>query len=122
MGLADTSAPPATGQRAWHRMSRLPQRSSDNSPSVSALRDHLHRYWFTFRDPPVASFFGLGCGVTAVDREDAERLLRGAWFAAQGLPRIHDAIEDVDVRDLDAGHVLPNMGDPSIRGVWFPRG
>jgi hypothetical protein len=62
---------------------------------LSTLRDHRHRYWFTFHDPPEASFFALGCGVTAVDREDAERLL------------------------LD---VLPNMGDPSIRGVWFPRG
>jgi hypothetical protein len=47
----------------------LPQRSSDNSSGVSALRDHLHRYWFTFDEPPKASFFGLGCGVTAVDRE-----------------------------------------------------
>jgi hypothetical protein len=89
---------------------------------VSTVRDHLHRYWFTFHDPPEASAFGLGCGVTAVDREDAERLLRGSWFAADGLPQIHDAIEDVDVHDLDAGHVVPNMGDPSVRGVWFPRG
>jgi hypothetical protein len=106
-------------ERLW--LSRVPQRSSDNSTGVSALRDHLHRYWFTFDDPPKASFFGLGCGVTAVDRDDAERLLRSAWFAADGLPRIHAAIEDVDVRDLDASHVLPNMGDPSIRGVWYPR-
>jgi len=29
--------------------------------------------------------------------------------------------EDVDVRALDGGHVLPNMGDPSVRGVWYPR-
>jgi hypothetical protein len=29
-------------------------------------------------------------------------------------------VEDVDVRDLDAGHVLENMGDVTRRGVWFP--
>jgi hypothetical protein len=84
---------------------------------VSDVRAHLRRYWFTFDAPPEGTFFALGCGVTAVDREDAERLLRGAWFATAGLPPIHDAIEDVDVRYLDAGHVLPNMGDLSIRGV-----
>jgi hypothetical protein len=88
---------------------------------VRDLRGHLHRYWFTFHAAHEPTFFGLGCGVTAVDRQDAERLLRDAWFATDGLPRINDVIEDVDVRDLDAGHVLPSMGDPSIRGVWYPR-
>jgi hypothetical protein len=24
------------------------------------------------------------------------------------------------VRDLDQGHVIPNMGPPNLRGVWFP--
>jgi hypothetical protein len=113
--------PPFSSNGSVREADRATQRSSDNSTGVSALRDHLHRYWFTFDEPPKASFFVLGCGVTAVDREDAERLLRSAWFAADGLPRIHGAIEDVDVRDLDAGHVLPNMGDPSIRGIWYPR-
>jgi hypothetical protein len=28
--------------------------------------------------------------------------------------------EDVDIQTLDQGHVLPNMGVPSERGVWFP--
>jgi hypothetical protein len=37
---------------------------------------------------------------------------------------MREVIEDIDVRDLhlvDQSHVVPNMGDPSIRGVWFPR-
>jgi hypothetical protein len=29
-------------------------------------------------------------------------------------------IVDVDVRDLDQGHVIPNMGPPNLRGVWYP--
>jgi hypothetical protein len=34
---------------------------------------------------------------------------------------VEHVVEDVDVSQLDAGHVLPNMGDPTLRGVWFPR-
>jgi hypothetical protein len=30
-------------------------------------------------------------------------------------------VEDVNVSELDAGRVLPNIGDPTVRGVWFPR-
>jgi hypothetical protein len=55
------------------------------------------------------------------DRSDAEALLAACVLAKAGLPPVREVIEDVDVRTLDAGHVLPNMGDPSVRGVWFPR-
>jgi len=30
-------------------------------------------------------------------------------------------VEDVDVRTLDQGHVVPNMGAVNFPGVWFPR-
>ena len=63
----------------------------------------------------------LGYGVTAVDRHDAERLLRAVVFNDQALPDPVEVVQDIDVRDLDQGHVLPNMGDPTVRGVWFPR-
>jgi len=36
------------------------------------------------------------------------------------MPEIKKVIENVDVSTLDAGHVLPNMSPPNIRGVWFP--
>lgn len=61
----------------------------------------------------------LCCGVTAVDRSDAERLLKAHVFADQ-VPGVTGVVEAVDVRDLDRGHVLPNMGGPSRRGVWWP--
>lgn len=91
--------------------------------SVAEVRDRLHRYWFTYEGAPVdlPRFFRLGCGVTAVDREDAERLIGSRWFTVTGLPHISHVTEDVDVRELDPHHVVPGMGDPSIRGVWFPR-
>jgi len=59
--------------------------------------------------------------VTAESRAAAEALLRTELFGGAALPAPSDVLEDVDVRDLDQGHVVPNMGDPSTRGVWFPR-
>jgi hypothetical protein len=63
----------------------------------------------------------LGYGVTAADRPDAEELVRSRLLGGHPLPDDAEVIEDVDVRELDANHVLLNMGDPSIRGVWYPR-
>jgi hypothetical protein len=30
-------------------------------------------------------------------------------------------VPDVDIRTLDAKHVLPNAGPVVVRGVWYPR-
>jgi hypothetical protein len=83
------------------------------------------RYWFRFdvavADAPPLGVL-LGCGVTAHDRADAERLLADRVFGAGGVPGIIQVVEDVDVSALDPSHVRPNMGDPSRRGVWFPLG
>lgn len=69
----------------------------------------LRRFWFA---RPV----GFGYGVTAFSAEDAERLL-----ARAGLPRDWvGVVADVDVSALDAGHVLPNVGGVTFRGVWYP--
>jgi len=85
----------------------------------------LRRYWFSFElaiadKPPPGTL--LGVGVTARDREDAEHLVRERVFASAPLPPIASVAEDVDVSGLDEDHVLPNMGNVMIRGVWFPRG
>jgi hypothetical protein len=87
---------------------------------MADLRAYLHRYWFRL-EPSVPDVSPLGYGVTALDRRDAERLLASKVFGSDDLPPILDVIEDVDVRELDPGHVLPNMGDPATRGVWYPR-
>jgi hypothetical protein len=88
------------------------------------MRDHLHRFWFHWTDeaqPAYGLGGGLGCGVTALDVEDAKSLMTRVALNGEPLPAIAHVVEDVDVQTLDPGHVLPNMGDPSIRGVWFPR-
>ncbi|MCP3097663.1 hypothetical protein LZ198_02100 [Myxococcus sp. K15C18031901] len=81
------------------------------------------RFWFEFESGdalPVGT--RLGCGVSARDAEDAMVLLRERVFQGSDLPRVLRLVEDVDVSTLDAGHVLPNLGDVRERGVWFPRG
>jgi hypothetical protein len=85
----------------------------------------VHRYWFRFAvriedDPPSGVL--LGCGVTALDRADAEALIEERVFGAGRLPPVVEVVEDVEVTALDPGHVQPNMGDTVRRGVWFPLG
>jgi len=82
------------------------------------------RYWIVLDvDPddwnlPVG--LAHGCGVTAEDYDDAVKLIQEELFPDQPLPAIIDVIEDVDVSSLDGNEVLPNIGLPLIRGVWFP--
>jgi hypothetical protein len=85
----------------------------------------LHKYWFKFslsmNDPhPIGTL--MGCGVTASSRDEALELLRALVFRSHPMPSIEKCIEDVKISDLDTKHVLPNMGDCSQRGIWFPMG
>jgi hypothetical protein len=85
----------------------------------------LYRYWFKFKlsinDPhPIGTL--LGCGVTASSKPEALELLRERVFRSNPMPILEKCIEDVEPTELDAKHVLPNSGDPSQRGVWFPLG
>lgn len=86
----------------------------------------LHRYWIEFsgEEPALTARYGLGlgCGVTAYSVEDALSVVRTCIFQEGPMPAAHQVTEDVDVRHLDAGHVLPNMSEPVARGVWFPAG
>lgn len=83
----------------------------------------LHRYWIVFDDPRRRALgFDLGCGVTAFDLRDAISLLESHVFKGSLPFPIASTIEDVDIRTLDQGHVIPNMLPPSSRGIWFPLG
>ena len=73
----------------------------------------LRRYWFKTREH-------LGFGVTAYSVDDAKRLVDSVARSLGMNYELLDIIEDVDVRTLDQNHVVPNMGAPNFRGVWFP--
>jgi hypothetical protein len=74
----------------------------------------LRRFWF-----PIPGH--LGIGVTAASRAEAEVLASKAAAELQWSFIAASVVEDIDVRDLDQGHVVPNMAPPDWRGVWFPR-
>ena len=85
----------------------------------------LIKYWFKFDitladSPPPGTL--LGCGVTAANRDEALQIICDFVFKNKPIPRIKDCIENVDVSILDKKHVLPNMGNPALMGIWFPLG
>ena len=86
--------------------------------------NNLRRYWIVFEGAGRFRLgLGYGCGVTAIDREDAIRLIEQKIFKGKIRPLpITGVTEDVDVSTLNAGHVLPNMLPADRRGIWFPMG
>ena len=72
----------------------------------------LRHFWFPC-DP------GPGIGVTASTREEARELADGALSYLPGHV-ITGIVEDVDVETLDEHLVLPNLGPPQVRGIWYP--
>ena len=82
------------------------------------------RYWFEFKHSDDIFLLGLklGCGVTAFNYDDAINILQEAIFKAKKLPDIKNCIENIDIKNLDQGHVIPNMWPPNFRGIWYPIG
>ncbi len=82
-------------------------------------------YWIK-RRLSYSESLGLGlmsdCGVTAYGLDDTLGLIQQRIFNGKSLPEIETLIEDVDVRNLDQKHVIPNMRVVTERGIWFPRG
>ena len=76
---------------------------------------HLRRFWF-----PVPGH--LGIGVTAYTRQEAEAQARDAADRLAWELDRSEVVVDVDIRDLDQNHVVPNMTAAVWRGVWFPKG
>jgi hypothetical protein len=84
------------------------------------MAEQLVRFWFDFdRGLEVSVGFHLGCGVTAHSEADARDILRSIWPSASDPP-VSRVIADVDHAQLERSHVLPNVGDLEVGGVWFP--
>jgi len=82
----------------------------------------LKRFWFTFAPMAHPTAINLGCGVTAINQQDALAILKQTVFRGRNMPQIREVIENIDISALDQRHVIPNMGPPHVRGVWFPLG
>ena len=85
----------------------------------------LKRYWFEFdfSDDGLTRFGYLtptGCGITAYDYANALRIMRVFILRGNSLPRFSRIIENVDVSTIEDMNVVPNLGVPVWRGVWYP--
>ena len=81
----------------------------------------LTRFWIRFQGTATETWpCTLGCGVTAIDVAEAMALVETHVFQASGLPPVESVEENIDVSTLDPKHILPNIGLPYNRGVWFP--
>jgi hypothetical protein len=56
----------------------------------------------------------------AYNVDEARNLLADAARSLAWDYEALEVVEDVDIRDLDQGHVVPNMGPVNFRGVWYP--
>ncbi len=83
------------------------------------------RFWIEFelennrKYPPG---IGYGCGVSATNYQDAIEIIKNKMFINTEMPKIKRHVPNVDIRELDQGHVMPNMKSPNHRGIWFPIG
>lgn len=85
---------------------------------------NIKRFWFEFEIDNVSLYpsgIGCGCGISAYSYQDAIAIIKQEVFKDIEMPKIKKYIENVDIRDLDKGHVIPNMKPPIYRGVWFPQ-
>ena len=82
----------------------------------------MKMFWFKFEKLPRPTIINLGVGVSAYNYDDAIVLLRERMFGPNGPPVIEECLENVKMEDLEKNHVLPNIGNHLIRGVWFPQG
>lgn len=83
----------------------------------------LIRYWFEFDwEASMEARRMPRVGVTAWSIDDARTIMSDKLFGGEALPPIRSMVQDVDVRDLDAKHVVNQMAPPNRRGVWYPAG
>jgi len=84
----------------------------------------LIRYWFVIY--PEDKYGPRNIGVTAHSLKEAKFLIcdtlaRFNWsHITENCIANADVIEEIDIRLLDKGHVIPNMGIVVFKGVWFP--
>lgn len=82
-------------------------------------------FWLTFlkkKEHKLPIGTRLGCGVTAFDENDAKSLIFDKVLGANTNVEFDEILSDISVDDLDKNHVIPNMGNPALRGIWFPLG
>ena len=80
-------------------------------------------YWIKFKSASARGSGGEGIyGVTALDRDDALRLLASSIFARGPLPEVEEIFEDVDLSECDGFLFCSEAYVPFRRHIWHPHG
>lgn len=82
----------------------------------------MKHYWIAFERLRRPSPLNLGCGITAYDFDDANRILSASILPREPELKVVCVKEIMGINELDSKHVLTNMGDVTKRGIWFPLG
>ena len=78
----------------------------------------LRPYWVQLARRPEPTPLNIGIGVTAASEEESRAMVLQAVEDAD----IVSVSPVLDATELDQGHVVPNMGNLLVRGIWFPLG
>ena len=77
----------------------------------------LNWYWADFGGLPPYSNLSKGAGLTAFSEEDAIGILKQTFeTTVVGIRKLSS------LRDITDAHIVPNMGNQMLRGIWFPKG
>ena len=80
----------------------------------------LTRYWIKFETQAAYEPLIVGCGVTAYNKDDVVILIDEVLFKYFDKRQIAEIIPNIDIQTLEASHIRPNMGNPVVRGIWYP--
>lgn len=86
------------------------------------MNNIYRRFWFEFDIEKAFNFLpriGYGWGITVMDYNDAVKIMDEKIFSKIERPTFKKVIENVDICELDQGHVIPNMNPTLYRGIWF---
>jgi hypothetical protein len=83
----------------------------------------LKRYWFIIY--PDFKYGPRNIEVSASSVSEAKKIIletltKSHWnHISATIIENAEIIENIDIRFLDQGHVVPNMGPAVFKGVWF---
>ncbi|MGZ3274231.1 MAG: hypothetical protein ACXU8Z_10745 [Caulobacteraceae bacterium] len=78
----------------------------------------MERFWVKTRPSVDPTPLNMGIGVTAASEADARLLIR-LHFGDEVV--VENVTVIADMAEIDQDHVVPNMGNHMVRGVWWPR-
>lgn len=77
----------------------------------------MERFWIDVASSSSPFVSRLGIGVTAGSENDARTIVADRFGAKVTISHVR-VIKDM--RSVDQHHVVPNMGNHFVRGIWFP--